>query len=102
MSIRQAKSTNGVFDHVVSATDGLLKKMKAPPARSTFNTVSYLSGSKTGYGLNLQATCDAEYRFGGIFVIAQGGANNWAAWTQYTPAKGTGCKRQLCPKDNIA
>ena len=34
LSIRQAKSTNGVFDNVVSATDGLLIKMKAHPTSS--------------------------------------------------------------------
>ena len=65
-------------------------KMKAPPSRSTFNPVSYLSGSKTGYGLNLQAMCDAEYCFGRISVIAPGGADDWSAWTQYVLARELG------------
>ena len=73
----------------MSATDGLLIKMKAPAAKSSSNTVSYFSGSKTGYGFNVQATCDADYRFGSISIIAPGAANDWSAWNQSSLAEAT-------------
>ena len=64
-------------------------KMRAPPAKSTSNTMSYFSGSKTGYGFNVQAMCDANYRVCSISIIAPGAANDWSAWTQSFLAKVT-------------
>lgn len=78
-----------MFDHVVSATDGLFVKMKAPSAKNTSNTLSYYSGSKTGFGFNVQATCDANYRFSMISIIAPGAANDWSAWNRSALAKAT-------------
>eukprot|EP00904_Undaria_pinnatifida_P007809 jgi/Undpi1/4158/HiC_scaffold_16.g07525.m1 len=72
----EAKSTNGIFDHVVSATEGPLIKIKAPPAKITSHTVSYFSGSNTRSGFNVQATCDANYRFCSISIIAPGAATD--------------------------
>ena len=64
-------------------------RLEAAPARSISNTVSYFSGSKTGYGFNVQATCDADYRFGSISIIAPGAANDWSAWNQSSLAEAT-------------
>ena len=57
-------------------------RLEAAPARSISNTVSYFSGSETGYGFNVQATCDADYRFRGLSFIPPGAANDWSARTQ--------------------
>lgn len=55
----QALSTNGVFANVVAAGDGLLVKTQAPSASDTLDVLSYYSGSKSGYGINAQATVPA-------------------------------------------
>ena len=73
----------------MSATDDLLIEMKAPPAKSTSHTVSYFSGSKTGFGFHVQVTCDANYRFWSVSVIAPGAANDWSPWTRSFVANAT-------------
>lgn len=79
---RQARSTGGVFDHVVACVDGLFVKAQAPSAVNTPNVLAYYSGSKSGYGLNVQAMCTADYRFCGMSCIAPGATNDWVAWHQ--------------------
>ena len=78
----QAKSTGGAFAGCVAAGDGLLVKMQAPSPLDTPNVLSYYSGSKNAYGLNVQATCDANYRFCSMSAIAAGSTNNWTAWNR--------------------
>ena len=48
----------------------------------TPNELSFYSGSKSGYGLNVQATCDANYRFCSMSAIAAGSTNDWTAWNR--------------------
>jgi len=75
-------STGGVFSGCVAAGDGLFVKTQAPSAVDAPNVLSYYSGSKCAYGLNVQATCDANYRFCSMSAIAAGSTNDWAAWNR--------------------
>ena len=79
----QALSTNGVFANVVAAADGLLVKTQAPSASDTPNVTSFYSGSKSGYGINVQATCDSNYRFCQVSATSPGATNDWNAWNRY-------------------
>lgn len=62
--------------------DGLFIKTIAPAAVNTPNVLSYFSGSKCGYGMNVQATCDSNYRFCSMSCISPGATNDWAAWNR--------------------
>lgn len=57
-------------------------KTNAPSPLDTANVLSYFSGSKCGYGMNIQATCDANYRFCSMSAIAAGSTNDWTAWNR--------------------
>ncbi|CAB1103509.1 unnamed protein product [Ectocarpus sp. CCAP 1310/34] len=78
----EAKSTGGVFSGCVAAGDGLFVKTIAPSPVDTPNVLSYFSGNKSGYGLNIQATCDANYRFCSMSAISAGATNDWTAWNR--------------------
>ena len=43
----------------------------------------------TGFGFNIQATCDANYRVCSVSIIAPGAANDWSAWTRSSLARAT-------------
>ena len=75
----QAKSTDGMFAWVVAAVEGLFIMIKAPAAKDTANILAYYSGSKSAYGVNVQAMCTADYRFCDISTIAPGSTNDWVA-----------------------
>ena len=81
---QKAKSTIGIFQWVVAAVDGLFVKTEAPTAKNTANVTSYCSGSKCAYGINVQAMCNADYRFCAMSAIAPGATNDWMAWLQST------------------
>lgn len=57
-------------------------KTIAPTPADTPNVLSFFSGNKSGYGLNVQATCDANYRFCSMSAIAAGSTNDWTAWNR--------------------
>ena len=78
--VAQAKSNGEAFTGMVADVDGLLVKTLAPPARDTPNQIHYYSGSKCGYGMNIQVTCDSNYRFCSMLCIAPGATNDWVAW----------------------
>lgn len=84
---KQAKSTDGIFAWVVACVDGLFIKTKAPSARNTANVIAYYSGSKSSYGVNVQAMCTADYRFCAMSAIAPGSTNDWVAWIRSSLAK---------------
>lgn len=84
---RKASSTNGVFANVVAAADGLLVRTRAPSAADTPNITSFYSGSKSGYGINVQATCDSNYRFCQVSAISPGATNDWNAWNRSSLSK---------------
>ncbi|CAB1098416.1 unnamed protein product [Ectocarpus sp. CCAP 1310/34] len=83
----QDKSTDGVFSWVVAAVDGLFVKAKAPCAKETKNVIAYYSGSKSAYGINVQAMCTADYRFCAMSVTSPGSTNDWVAWNRSSLAK---------------
>ncbi|CAB1105047.1 unnamed protein product [Ectocarpus sp. CCAP 1310/34] len=78
----EAKSTGGAISGCVAAGDGLFVKTIAPSPVDTPNVLSYFSGNKSGYGLNIQATCDANYRFCSMSAISAGATNDWTAWNR--------------------
>lgn len=69
-----------MFDHTVAAVDGLLIRCKAPTPKETANVKSYYSGSKSSYGINVQAMCDHNMRFCSLSTISPGSTNDWVAW----------------------
>lgn len=83
----QDKSTDGVFQWVVAAVDGLFVKTKAPTAKDTRSVLSYYSGSKSAYGINVQAMCTADYRFCAMSAISAGATNDWVAWLRSSLCK---------------
>lgn len=78
----QVLSTNHVFDRVIAAADGLFVRCKAPTAAEAANVISYYSGSKSGYGINVQAMCDDNMRFCSVSTISPGSTNDWVAWNR--------------------
>lgn len=62
--------------------DGLFIRCKAPTASETANVTAYYSGSKSGYGINVQATCDHNMRFCNVSTISPGSTNDWVAWNR--------------------
>lgn len=82
--LSQARSTNGVFGHVVAAADGLHVKAQAPSDNDTLDVVSFYSGSKAGYRINVQAMCTAKCRVAAVSAITPGGSNDWVAWNPST------------------
>ena len=78
----KVKSTAGIFRGCVAAVDGLFVKTLAPTAVNTPNVLSYYSGSKCGYGMNIQAICDSNYRFCSMSAISPGATNDWTAWNR--------------------
>ncbi|CAB1114526.1 unnamed protein product [Ectocarpus sp. CCAP 1310/34] len=81
------KSTDGVFSWVVAAVDSLFIKTKASCAKETKNVIAYYSGSKSAYGINVQAICTADYRFCAMSAISPGSTNDWVAWNRSSLAK---------------
>lgn len=65
--------------------------MKAPSAKDTANQLAYYSGSKSAYGINVQAMCTADYRFCAMSAIAPGSTNDWVAWIRSALAKTVNC-----------
>jgi len=53
-------STGGVLNGCVAALDGWLCRICVPSVRETNRITSYFSGHYQCYGLNVQATCDAN------------------------------------------
>ena len=54
-------------------------KTTAPTPVDTPNVLSFYSGSRSGYGLNVQATCDANYRSCSMSAIAASSTKDWTA-----------------------
>lgn len=69
---------------MVAAANGLLVKTIAPSASDTSNVTSFYYGSKSGYGINVQATCDSNYRICQMSPIAPRATNDWNAWNRST------------------
>ncbi len=53
-------STMGSIEHCVGALDGLFVEINCPSSREHASAKRFFSGSKVGYGLNVQGVCDAR------------------------------------------
>jgi hypothetical protein len=66
-------STGGVLNGCVAALDGWLCRICVPSVRETNRITSYFSGHYQCYGLNVQATCNANCRFTSVSIMCPGG-----------------------------
>lgn len=64
----------------MGAIDGLFVKTMPPAATDTMDTLAYYSGSKSGYGINVQAIVTANHRVSAVSAVAPGAANDWVAY----------------------
>ena len=73
------------MDRVVGAAgaiDGLFVDVIAPSTSECLgNQLSYSSGAKKGYGINVHAMETAKYRFSGVIVNHPGATNDFGAYT---------------------
>ena len=69
-----------VFRHVVGAIDGLFIKTRQPTMKEVSNVRAYYSGHKKGFGLNMQAVCNAQCRFVGFACNTPGSTNDYVAF----------------------
>ena len=76
----KARSSNGALDGCVGALDGWLCHIEVPSATETPNVTSYFSGHYQCYGLNVQATCDADCRFTYLSIHCPGGTGDSKAF----------------------
>lgn len=79
----EKKSHLGLFKYNVGCTDGILIRMKAPSrlnGKTVLNQTSFYSGSKKAYGMNVQATCDADKKFTAISCKHTGSTNDCHAF----------------------
>jgi hypothetical protein len=73
-----------VFQHCVEAIDGILIRIQCP--RNEMDQRNFFSGHKLDYGLNLQASCDANCRFVNASLCCPGSANDIMAYNaSYLP-----------------
>ena len=81
------KSTHpSIFRHCVEAIDGLLIRMDCPKYET--DQRNFYSGHKLNYGLNLQASCDAQCRFVNASLCCAGSANDINAFNaSHLPAR---------------
>jgi hypothetical protein len=73
-------SRDGLLNGCVLALDGWLCRIKVPSSNETPNVSSYFSGHYQVYGLNVQATCDAQSRFTYVCVLCPGGSGDSRAY----------------------
>ncbi|CAM9455838.1 unnamed protein product [Discosporangium mesarthrocarpum] len=71
----RARSRQGIMDRCVGAVEGLLIRIHKPRVKEHPAPARFYSGHKKGFGLNLQAICDARY------IFTAGEQNDRTAWT---------------------
>ena len=76
----KARSSLGVLKHCIGTVDGLFISIRAPARAETDSVRRFYSGHKCGFGLNLQAICDADCRFIGASCNTPGSTNDVVAW----------------------
>lgn len=69
-----------VFRHCVGARDGLFIKTRQPTKKEASNVRAYYSGHKKGFGLNMQAVCNAQCRFVAFACNTAGSTNDYVAF----------------------
>ena len=70
------RSSKKLFRFMVGAMDGLAITIKAPVKSSTKSQLSYRSGSKHKFCLNMQAICDANLIFEAMTCMHTGSTND--------------------------
>ena len=73
-------SLDGRLNGCIGALDGWLCWIKVPSESDTCNVGSYFSGHYQSYGVNKQATCDADCRFTSISILCPGGTGDSKAF----------------------
>jgi hypothetical protein len=69
-----------IFRHCVGAIDGLFIKTQQPRQKEVGNVRAYYSGHKKGYGLNMQAACNAQCRIIAFACNTPGSTNDYVAF----------------------
>jgi hypothetical protein len=84
MALEFFKKSKAKFASVVAAIDGILiwttKPSEADCAQSSCGALKYLCGRKKKYGLNMQAACDARYRFVDVSIGHPGATSDYLAF----------------------
>ncbi|CAN0399917.1 unnamed protein product, partial [Pylaiella littoralis] len=75
-----ARSSEDVIKRCVGAADGLLVRIRKPSKRQHACPERFYLGHEKTVGLNLQATCDANYVFTGMTMNTPGSTNDRTAW----------------------
>jgi hypothetical protein len=73
-------SRDRLLNGCVFTLDGCLGQIKVPGSKETPNASSYFSGHYQVYGLNAQATCNAQSRFNHVCVLCPGGSGDSRAY----------------------
>lgn len=76
----QKGSTKGVIDGCVGCIDGYVLITDCPTKNETDNAKAYFSGHKNHFGINIQAACDAKYRFISVCAASPGSSNDIMAY----------------------
>ncbi|CAM9563148.1 unnamed protein product, partial [Hapterophycus canaliculatus] len=77
----RARSTEDVIKRCVGAADGLIVRILKPSKSEHACPERFYSGHKKTVGVNLQATCDANYIFTGASMNSPGSTNDRSAWS---------------------
>jgi hypothetical protein len=75
----RARSDEGAFADCIGAIDGWVPQILCPSLKDVPNPGRYYC-RKGFYGINVQAICDADYRFRHISLMCPGSAHNTTAW----------------------
>jgi len=93
-----ALSSHGAIKGCVAFLDGYLLQIKVPAKVETGNVKAYFSGHYPTYGINVQATCDHQYRFVNAALAAPGGANDIVA---YRKKQDSMRWYKICPSESL-
>ncbi|CAM9347827.1 unnamed protein product, partial [Discosporangium mesarthrocarpum] len=76
----KGRSWQGIMGRCVRAIDGLFFRIHKPRVKEHPPPARLYSRHKKGFGLNLQAICDARYIFTAGFLSYPGSTNDTTAW----------------------
>ena len=74
-----AKRSGDCFCGCVGAADGISIAVRKPYLRETINPAQYKNRKKF-FSLNVQAMCDATYKFRHVSIACCGSTHDWKAW----------------------
>jgi len=80
----ECRSSHGIMNGCVAALDGWLCWICVPTPDEVEKVKPYFSGHYQCYGLNVQATCDADCQFTSLSVLCSGStSDNKAFYTSH-------------------